>query len=70
MDAPDTPEFWTPAQIGKRWQMSEDYVVREFQDREGVLILGRPRSRNKRGYRIIRVPDRLLRTIESERTIQ
>jgi hypothetical protein len=70
MDAPDNPDFWTPQEIVDRWKVSTDYVVREFEDTEGALILGRPRSREARGHRVLRIPNSVLRAIETEKSIQ
>jgi hypothetical protein len=61
----------TPAQIADRWQVSVDTVVRVFGDEPGVLNLSAgSRGRGKRAYRLLRIPETVLRRVEKSRMIQ
>ena len=46
----------TVAELARRWGWSPKTVVRVFEDEPGVLVLERPETRRKRGYRTITIP--------------
>lgn len=51
-----TEEFLTVAQVAEQLQLSTDTVIRRFAGAEGVINLGNPATRLKRGQRILRIP--------------
>lgn len=61
-------EHDTVAELARRWGWSKKTVARVFEDEPGVLILDRPETRYKRGYRTITIPksvsDRVHRRLE------
>ena len=58
----------TVAELAHRWGWSAKTVIRVFEDEPGVLILERPETRYKRGYRTLTIPksvsDRVHRRME------
>ena len=58
----------TVAELARRWGWSSKTAARVFEDEPGVLILDRPETRHKRGYRTITIPksvsDRVHRRME------
>jgi hypothetical protein len=48
---------FTPAELARAWQLSENSIRRLFQDEPGVFILGNPNPRRKRGYCTLRIPE-------------
>ena len=46
----------TVAELARRWGWSKKTVIRVFEREPGVLILDRPETRRKRGYRTITIP--------------
>lgn len=47
---------YTVAEVAALTGFSRSTVIRMFEREHGVLILGRPESMHKRGYRSIRIP--------------
>jgi hypothetical protein len=52
-----TERHWTPEQLGELWSLSADTVRRMFEQEAGVLVIERPRSRGRRRYRTLRIPE-------------
>jgi hypothetical protein len=50
-------QHYTPAQLAKRWNLSDDFVRRLFRGEEGVLEIDRPERMHKRGYVSLRIPE-------------
>jgi hypothetical protein len=48
--------LYTPGQLAKLWQLSEQSIRRLFQDEPGVFILGASNPRGRRGYTTLRIP--------------
>lgn len=46
----------TVAELARRWGWSKKTIVRVFEAEQGVLILDRPETRSKRGYRTLTIP--------------
>lgn len=46
----------TVAELARRWGWSPKTVVRVFEDEPGVLVLDRPETGHKRGYRTLTIP--------------
>lgn len=53
-------ELLTVRDVAAVLQCSEDAVVRRFAKLPGVIDLGRAETRNKRRYRVLRIPKTLL----------
>jgi hypothetical protein len=49
-------EHETVSELAARWGWSSKTVIRVFESEPGVLILGRPETRHKRGYRTLTIP--------------
>ena len=49
-------KVFTPAELARIWQLSENSIRRLFQDEPGVFTLGDPTPRRKRGYTTLRIP--------------
>jgi hypothetical protein len=60
----------TPTQIADRWQCDAEKVIRTFADVSGVMDLGSPSDvrKRKRAYRILRIPDHVLKKVERKLT--
>ena len=58
----------TVAELARRWGWSAKTVRRVFEEEPGVLVLERPETRHKRGYRTFTIPlsvsDRVHRRME------
>lgn len=60
--APDcAARHYSPAEVGKLWNLSPDTVRRLFENEPGVLLIGNtaPR-RGKRRYTTLRIPEHVL----------
>lgn len=53
-------EFYKPSEVAAILKVSEDTVIRRFQDVPGVIDLGSPETRKKRRYRVLRIPKTVL----------
>lgn len=63
-------EYLTPAEVAKTLKLSTDSVIRRFENRPGVLVLGREESRFKRKYRTLRIPREALEKFIVETRVQ
>ncbi len=50
-------KVYTPNELARAWQLSENSIRRLFQDEPGVFVLGDPNPRRKRGYCTLRIPE-------------
>lgn len=50
-------------EISELWQLSEDTVRKIFRDVPGVLKLGSPERRHKRGYFLLRIPESVVQRV-------
>ncbi len=57
--APALERHFTVAELSRRWFFSENAVRRLFSGEPGVVKIARPRTRTKRGYTSIRIPERI-----------
>lgn len=48
---------FTPKELALLWRLSEDTIRRTFQDIPGVMKIGVPFRRGKRGYVTLRIPE-------------
>jgi hypothetical protein len=48
---------FTPVELARAWQLSENSSPRLFQDQEGVFTLGNPKPRGQCGYTMLRIPE-------------
>jgi hypothetical protein len=60
--------IYTPAEIAKALKVSTNTVRRLFQDVEGVIKLGDPNPRGRRGYQTLRIPRAVCERILRERS--
>lgn len=60
-------EYYTPAEVAARLKLSTDTIIRVFEKRAGVFILGKEESRYRRRYRTIRISHQALMRFEQER---
>jgi hypothetical protein len=56
---PFVERHFTVAELSKRWFFSENTIRRLFNGEPGVVRITRPRTRTKRGYTSIRIPERI-----------
>src|SRR5450631_596018 len=66
-------ELLTVRDIASVLKCSEDAVARRFAKVEGVIDLGRPETRNRRRYRVLRIPKAVVEkylTTKSGRSVQ
>jgi hypothetical protein len=54
---------YTPSEIAELWNLSRDVVREIFEAEPGVLVMGRDRTRSKRGYRTLRIPESVMERV-------
>jgi hypothetical protein len=59
--------IYTPAELARTWQLSENSIRRLFQDRDGVFTLGDSNPRGRRGYCTLRIPEAVALQVWRER---
>lgn len=64
-DGMSIERHFTVQEIAKLWKLSETMVRDLFREEPGVLRAERPRTRFKRGYTTIRVPETVLRRVHA-----
>ncbi len=55
-----TEKHYLIPEIAKLWHLSADCVREIFRDVAGVIRINRPRTRNKRGYESLRIPESVM----------
>lgn len=50
----------TITELSKAWALSYDTVQSMFEYEPGVMIIDRPETKHKRGYRTMRVPEHVV----------
>jgi predicted transcriptional regulator len=48
---------YTVTEIAELWNFSRDAIRKLFEGEPGVLVVGNDRSRDKRGYHTLRIPE-------------
>jgi hypothetical protein len=61
--------YFTPAEIAEHWRLSVDTVIRLFEHEPGVLVLENSRSKQRRRYRTIRIPNSVLVRVQKRRSL-
>jgi hypothetical protein len=59
--------MFTPAELAKIWNLSENSIRRLFQDQPGVFKMGESNPRGKRGYQTLRIPEAVAVRVFQER---
>lgn len=59
-------KHWSVVEVAEQWGISTDLVRDIFKDEDGVLIVERPRTRTKRSYSTIRIPESVLERVYNE----
>ncbi len=54
---------YSVAEIAEMWNLSRDVVRNLFQKEAGVFVYGDDRSRSKRGYHTIRIPESIVERV-------
>lgn len=54
---------YSVAEIAETWSVSPDAVRKIFQNEPDVLVIGNDGSRNKRGYRTLRIPESVMERV-------
>ena len=57
---------YTIPEIAKLWQLSDDKVRQIFRDLPGVVKLGKPERRHKRGYITLRIPESVVLKVHAD----
>ncbi len=61
--------MFTPAELAKVWNLSENSIRRLFQDEPGVFKMGSANPRGKkRGYQTLRIPEAVAARVFTERS--
>jgi len=60
---------FTPAEIAEYWRLSVDTVIRLFEHEPGVLVFEKTRSKQRRRYRTIRIPNSVLVRVQNRRSL-
>ena len=63
-----TEKHYTVAEIAEQWGISVDLARDTFEDEPGVLTFDRPRTRVKRGYSTMRIPESVLVRVHTRLT--
>jgi len=53
-------KHYSAKEIAEQWNLHVDTVRKIFDKESGVLRMGNPESRHKRGYKTIRVPESVM----------
>lgn len=61
---PTLERHYTPQQVAESWGVSRQTVIRIFEREPGVLCIGHGESINKRGYRLLRIPESVLHRVK------
>lgn len=61
-------EHYSPAQLGKLWGLSADYIRRRFANEPGVVIL-RSEKPGKRQYITLRIPASVAARVHAEKSL-
>ncbi len=61
-------KHYTVAEIAEQWGISVDLARDTFADEPGVLTFDRPRTRVKRGYSTMRIPESVLLRVHTRLT--
>ena len=69
MNVPDKPAY-TVAEVAALTGFSRWTVTRMFEEEKGVLIMERPESMRKRGYRSIRIPRAVYERVIAKLTVR
>ena len=48
---------WTIAELARAWNFSTDTIRDWFESEPGILVLERPKTRKKRGYKTFTIPE-------------
>ena len=48
---------WTIAELARSWNFSTDTIREWFENEQGILMLERPKTRKKRGYKTFTIPE-------------
>lgn len=64
------PAYVTVNEVAEMTGLSRNTVMRIFEKEPGVLILERPETMNKRGYRLLRIPRPILDRVISRLSVR
>ncbi len=56
-------KHYSVSEIAQLWNLSDRTIRRIFENEPGVLCLGRPETKHKRGYRTLRIPDTVMQRV-------
>ena len=54
---------YSVSEIAEIWNLSRDVVRKIFEGEPGVLVIGNDRSRSKRGYHTLRIPESVMERV-------
>jgi hypothetical protein len=68
----ENTQLYTPAQIAERWKCDSEKVTKIFAEVPGVIDIGSPADvrKRKRAYRILRIPDHVLKQVERKLAVR
>lgn len=57
---------YTVAEVAALWNLSDDTIRKIFRDQPGVLKIGSPERKFKRGYISLRIPESVLQRVHNQ----
>lgn len=57
---------YTVAEVAALWNFSDDTIRKIFRDQPGVIKIGSPERRFKRGYISLRIPESVLQRVHNQ----
>ena len=63
LDSPALERHYTVAELARLWFFSENTIRRIFMKEPGVVKIAHPRTRSKRGYTSMRIPERIAQRV-------
>src|SRR5262252_525315 len=68
-NAPALERHYAPYELGQIWNLSADSVRRLFEHEPGVLVIEHLKSKAKRRYRTLRIPESVVERVHRRMTI-
>lgn len=62
--------MYTVSEVAEHLKVSTDTVINLFKDEKGVIDLGRPATKSRRAYRILRIPEVVFWRVINQRRVR
>src|SRR5262249_39642456 len=60
---------WTIAELARTWNFSTDTIREWFENEKGILMLERPKTRKKRGYKTFTIPEEVAERVKRSHSL-